>query len=134
MKAIGIKHTLTPPYHPASNGLAEVAVGIVKGGLKKMEASASPALLQDAVTTMLFFYRMTPNTTTCRTPFELMDSNKVVTPLSLLRPSVQRSNEHLQQQRIQRAILGELLVRNATKYSLHVEYHHLSHYFDGFVR
>ena len=67
-----------------------------------MEASASTALLQDAVTTMLFYYRMTPNTTTHRTPFELMDSNKVVTRMSLLRPSVQRSNENLQQNRIQR--------------------------------
>ena len=102
MKARGIKHVLTPPYHPASNGLAEVAVGIVKNGLRKMEASASPALLQDAVTTMLFYYRMTPNTTTSRSPFELMDSNKVITPLSLLRPSLQRSQESLQQQRVAR--------------------------------
>ena len=102
MKSKGIKHVLTPPYHPASNGLAEVAVGIVKNALRKMEASASPALLQDAITTILFHYRMTQNTTTSRTPFELMDSNKVVTPLSLLRPSLQRKNENLQQQRVSR--------------------------------
>ena len=31
----GIKHSTTIPYHPASNGLAERAVQIIKHGLKK---------------------------------------------------------------------------------------------------
>ena len=35
MKQNGIKHTLTPPYHPASNGAAERIVQILKRALSK---------------------------------------------------------------------------------------------------
>ena len=100
MKDKNIKHVLTPPYHPASNGLAEVAVGIVKDTLHKMDVSAHIPTLQDALTTIMFQYRQTPSTSTGRTPFEMMDYNKVVTPMSFLHPSVQRRNESLQQQRV----------------------------------
>ena len=100
MKARNIKHVLTPPYHPASNELPEVAVGIVKNHLYKMDVSAHIPLLQDAVTTIMFHYRQTPTTSTGRTPFEMMGYNKIVTPMSLLNPSGQRRNESLQQQKV----------------------------------
>ena len=100
MKVKNIKHVLTPPYHPASNGFAEVAVGIMKGQLKKMDTSSSLPLLQEAVTSILFQYRSTPHTSTGRTPFELMESNKARTTLSLVLPSMQRRNESRQQQKI----------------------------------
>ena len=100
MKAKNIKHVLTPPYHPASNGLAEVAVGIVKSALRKMDASAYIPSLQEAITAILFKHRQTPTTSTGRTPFEMMDLNRVQTPMSLLHPSVLRRNESHQQQKV----------------------------------
>jgi len=39
----GIKHITSAPYHPATNGLAERAVQIVKKGLKK-EVGGSMAM------------------------------------------------------------------------------------------
>lgn len=56
----GIKHVTSAPYHPASNGLAERAVQILKQGLKKVTVGT----LSSRVATVLFSYRMTPQTTT----------------------------------------------------------------------
>ena len=40
LKSNGVKHTTSAPYHPASNGLAERTVQIVKKGLKKRSIGA----------------------------------------------------------------------------------------------
>ena len=85
MNKWGVKHILTPPYHPASNGLAEKAVGIVKGKLKKMESSTVPVQLHFNLNLLLRIYRATPHSSTRRTPFELISS----APVPQIFPSLQ---------------------------------------------
>ena len=56
----GIKHITSAPYHPASNGLAERAVQVLKKGLKKVTTGT----LTSRIAKVLFSYRITPQTTT----------------------------------------------------------------------
>ena len=45
LKRNGIKHTTSEPYHPATNGLAERAMQVVKRGLKKVTSGSMNARL-----------------------------------------------------------------------------------------
>ena len=69
---MGIKHLLTPPYHPASNGLAERAVGLVKDRLKKMDCSANPIQLHVGLKFICRVHGLTPHRSTGRCPYELV--------------------------------------------------------------
>lgn len=93
LQANGVKHTLTPPYHPQSNGAAERAVQTVKQSLLKQlledERSHSSRSLQHRVDNFLFAYRTTPHTFTGKTPAELFLKRKLRTRLSLLKPDME---------------------------------------------
>ncbi len=89
----GVRHTLSPPYHPASNGLAERAVQIFKQGLKKM----SEGSLRDRIARFLFSYRTTPQSTTGTTPAELLMGRKLRSPLDLLKPDLYKRVEGRQE-------------------------------------
>ena len=77
----GIKHITSAPYHPASNGLAERAVQIVKRGLKITQGSMRSHLAKT-----LFTYRLTPQTTTGISPGELLLGRRPRSRLDLLKP------------------------------------------------
>ena len=80
----GIRHIKSPPYHPASNGLAERAVQTFKEGVKK----SSKGDLETHLTRFLFQHRITPYFTTEITPAELLVGRKPKARLNLLKPNV----------------------------------------------
>jgi len=82
MRANGIHHIKTAPYHPSSNGQAERAVQVFKDALKCMENGN----IKTQVSRFLFRYRTTPQTTTGRSPAELLIGRKLRTHLDLLHP------------------------------------------------
>ena len=94
MKMNGIKHTLTPPYHPASNVAAEHSVQILKQALRKQVASHHEGQLkltiEHRLANVLFRNRNTPNTVTCVPPAELFLKRQPHIRLFNLLPSVEK--------------------------------------------
>ena len=83
LKRNGIRHILTPPYHPASNGLVERSVQTFKEGLKRLKkGSLNTRLMQ-----FLFKYRIPPHSSTGVSLAELMYGRKLRSQLDLLKPS-----------------------------------------------
>ena len=98
LKSNGVKHSTSAPYHPASNGLAERAVQIVKKGLKKQTTGTMSYRLAK----ILFGYRVSPQTTTGMSPAELLLGRRTRTRLDLLRPhAAERVEEKQQRQKTQ---------------------------------
>ena len=83
LSANGIQHVKTAPYHPASNGLAEKAVGIVKTAIAKGKGS-----LDERIAKALLAYHVTPHTTTGVAPSELLLGRRIRTRLDLLQSSL----------------------------------------------
>ena len=77
-------HITSAPYHPASNGLAERAVRIVKEGLRKMKTGT----ISDKIARLLFQYRMTPQSVTKLSPAELLLGRCLRGRLNLLHPNL----------------------------------------------
>ena len=80
-KANGIHHIRSAPRHPSTNGLAEGAVQVFKSCVKKMD--------EKLITRFLALYRITPQTTTGRTPAELLMSRLLKTHLDLLQGNLE---------------------------------------------
>ena len=78
MRENGIRHTLVPPYHPASNGAAERSVRVVKGALEKKVLQGTGGMtMKHRLANVLIKYRSTPHSVTGRTPAELMEKKAI---------------------------------------------------------
>ena len=71
----GIKHVTSAPFYPATNGLAEHAVQIVKKGLKKEKRGT----MASRTAKVLMAYRTTPQSTTGVSPSELLQGRRIHT-------------------------------------------------------
>ena len=86
MKGNRIKHILSAPYHPASNGLAERFVQTLK---RAMKASAKDGkTLLHRLAEFLFTYRSTLHATTNVSPIELFQQRKLRTHFDMMKPDL----------------------------------------------
>ena len=85
VKRNGSRHIRSAPYHPATNGLAERAVQTIKSALKKNTGD-----LETGLSRFLFQYRLTPHSTTGRSPAELLLGRKPRLHLDFIVPSVEQ--------------------------------------------
>ena len=95
-EANGIRHIVSPPYHPASNGAAERAVQVVKQALRKQvldTKSASGVSVQHRLSNFLLKYRCTPHTVTGQSPAELFLKRPLRNTFSLLKPNLRQRVE-----------------------------------------
>lgn len=87
LKSNGIKQTLSPPFHPATNGLAENSVKNVKKRIKLALMNQENVHL--ALSKFLLAYRNSVHFTTNETPAKLMFNRPLRTKLDLIRPNIQ---------------------------------------------
>jgi hypothetical protein len=91
----GIKHVLSPVYHPSSNGQAESFVKIVKKGLKGIILSSNNKLVPGKISKFLFDYRNSKNSTTGKSPAELVFGRELRSRLDLINPRAPPSSTDL---------------------------------------
>lgn len=90
--ANGMKHITSSPYYPATNGLAERAIQILKKGLKKVTSGS----LQTRLAQILMSYRITLQSTTGASPAELLFGRQPRTRLDPLKPNTESVIENKQ--------------------------------------
>lgn len=86
VKYNGIRHTLTPPFHPATNGMAENSVKLVKKRIKLAIMNNDDVDL--ALSKFLLAYRNSVHAITNETPAKLMFKRPLRSRLDLIRPNI----------------------------------------------
>ncbi len=84
MKNNGIKHICSSPYHPSTNGLAERAVQSFKEHIKRIPGDS----IDERLCRFLFWYRLTPHSTTGIPPAELVLGRRPRSKLDFLKPNL----------------------------------------------
>ena len=87
----GIRHTLSPPYHPFTNGQAEAYVKTFKRMFKKCTLPN-----HQKVDPVFMIYRNTPHTTTGKTPAEVFLKRSPKVKQSLVKPTLTANIEQKQ--------------------------------------
>ena len=87
LKRNGVKHVLSAPYHPASNGEAERAVRTFKEAMRT--AKTDKGTLNEKLCRFLLTYRTTPHRSTKRTPAEMLMGRRLRTHLDVLKPDIE---------------------------------------------
>ncbi|KAL7293237.1 hypothetical protein TKK_0013377 [Trichogramma kaykai] len=85
-----IKHILSAPFHPSTNGAAENAVKSFKLGLKKslLDPQNKQVHIDTLISRYLLGYRVSPHCTTGETPAKLMLNRELRTRFDALKESV----------------------------------------------
>ena len=96
VKANGINHRRSAPYHPSTNGPAERAVQTFKEAMK----ANTQGSIATRVSRFLLNYRNTPHSTTGVSPAELLMGRKIRTRLNLLKPSLNSRVQFKQQRQV----------------------------------
>lgn len=87
-KLNGITQAFSPVYHPSSNGQAESFVKIIKKGLRGILISTTVSkICQEKISKLLFDYRNSKNSTTGKSPAELLFGRSLRSRLDLLNPA-----------------------------------------------
>ena len=97
LKMNGVRHIVSAPYHPATNGAAERVVQTVKSSLKKHLLRPNGQSMSQKLQSFLLTYRTTPHSTTGRPPAELFLKRQLRTRLSLLKPNLRSEVQNKQE-------------------------------------
>ncbi|XP_063897445.1 uncharacterized protein K02A2.6-like [Helicoverpa armigera] len=84
LKRNGIKHLYSPPYHPETNGQIERTIQTFKNKMKKL--GNLDMQWQERLCKVLYYLRTLPNSSTNKTPAELLNGRRYRTAVSSLHP------------------------------------------------
>ena len=78
-----VRHILTAPYHPASNGQAERAVRVFKESMKTLLNGD----IETKLNRLLFSYRIMPDSVTGKSPAKLLLNRQLRSAFSMIGPA-----------------------------------------------